>query len=258
MHRSRIAGPSRAGRDEHRPLAGAPAAEPGGLAGPLQPGSPPVGDHLGRPGAGPADRGLPHCRHLPASLLQPGAQDHQRDGRPGRNRPVDHDRRPSPRRRLLPCHRRGPDRCPGIRPRTAGRGGPGRHRHRRLSRTRQRRDPAAPRLDRARRGHHSRVARLRRPAHRAAAADPDRLRLRRRHRRLRCPARLAAHRDPRRKRPGPGRAADVIRPDLLAVHRRRRPAAHPAPSSRPGSRRERRGEGRTHRAGRARGRGQDW
>ena len=34
----------------------------------------------GRPGAGPADRGLPHCRHLPASLVQPGAHDYQRDG----------------------------------------------------------------------------------------------------------------------------------------------------------------------------------
>ena len=30
------------------------------------------------------------------TLLQPGAHDHQRDGRPGRNRPVGHDR-PKPR-----------------------------------------------------------------------------------------------------------------------------------------------------------------
>ena len=37
MRRSRIADPSRAVRDEHRPLAGAPAADPGGLAGALQP-----------------------------------------------------------------------------------------------------------------------------------------------------------------------------------------------------------------------------
>ena len=59
-------------------------------------------------------------------------------------------------------------------------------------------------------------------------------RLRRRHRGLRGPARLAARRNPRRQRPGPGRAADLIDPDLLAVHRRRRPAPHPAPSSRPG------------------------
>jgi hypothetical protein len=44
------------------------------------------------------------------------------------------------------------------------------------------------------------------PAHLTAAADPDRLRLRRRHRRLRRPARLAVHRNPRRQRPGPGRA----------------------------------------------------
>jgi hypothetical protein len=60
------------------------------------------------------------------------------------------------------------------------------------------------------------------------AADPERLRLRRRHRRLRRPARLAARRDPRRQRPGPGRAADDIDPDQLAVHHRRRPAPHPA------------------------------
>src|SRR6266516_4307060 len=93
MRRSRIAGPSRVARDEHRPAAGAPAADPGGLAGALTPGSPPVGDYFGRPGSEPADRGLPHCRHPPASLLQPGAHDHQRDGRTGRNRPVGHDRR---------------------------------------------------------------------------------------------------------------------------------------------------------------------
>jgi hypothetical protein len=67
------------------------------------------------------------------------------------------------------------------------------------------------------------------PARLPAAADPGRLRLRRRHRRLRSPARLAARRNPERQRPGPGRAADVIDPDLLAVHRRRRPAPHPAP-----------------------------
>ena len=42
-------------------------------------------------------------------------------------------------------------------------------------------------------------------------------------------ARLAARRNPGRQRPGPGRADDVIDPDLLAVHRRRRPAPHPAP-----------------------------
>src|SRR5580700_4092676 len=62
-------------------------------------------------------------------------------------------------------------------------------------------------------------------ARRAAAADPERLRLRRRHRRLRRPAQLAARRNPRRQRPGPGRAADLIDPDLLAVHHR----PHPAP-----------------------------
>jgi hypothetical protein len=56
MRRSRIAGPSRAARDEHRLLADAPAADPGGLAGALKPGSPPVGDYLGRPGDDPADR----------------------------------------------------------------------------------------------------------------------------------------------------------------------------------------------------------
>jgi NAD(P)-dependent dehydrogenase (short-subunit alcohol dehydrogenase family) len=38
----------------------------------------------------------------------------------------------------------------------------------------------------------------------------------------------AARRDPRRQRPGPGRAADYIDPDLLAVHHRRRPAPAPA------------------------------
>jgi hypothetical protein len=100
------------------------------------------------------------------------------------------------------------------------------------SRTRHRRHPAAPRLDRARRGHHSRLARLRRPAHLATAADPEQLRLRRRHRRLRRPARLAAHRNPRRQRPRAGRAADLIDPDLLAVHHRRHPAPHPAAASR--------------------------
>jgi hypothetical protein len=47
------------------------------------------------------------------------------------------------------------------------------------------------------------------------AADPERLRLRRRHRRLRGHARLAARPNPRRQRPGPGRAADVIDPDPL-------------------------------------------
>jgi len=40
MRRSRIAGPSRVARDEHRSVAGAPAADPGGLAGALKPGSP--------------------------------------------------------------------------------------------------------------------------------------------------------------------------------------------------------------------------
>jgi hypothetical protein len=220
-------------RDEHRPLAAAPA-DPGRLAGALKPGRPPVGDHFGRTGADPADRGLPHGRHPPASLLQPGARDHQRDGRPGRNRPVGHDRRHCPDRRLLSRHRRGPDRCPGVRPCAADRGGTGRHRHRRIPRTRPRHDPAAPRLACARRGHDRRVAGFRRPARLTAAADPGCLRLRRRHRRLRCPARLAVRRNPRRQRPGPGRAADVIDPDLLAVHHRRRPAPHPAPPSRPG------------------------
>jgi len=96
MRRSRIAGPSRVARDKHRPLAGAPAADPGGLAAALKPGRPPVGDYLGRPGADPAHRGLPHRRHPPASLLQPGALEYQRDGRTGRNRPVGHDRRHCP------------------------------------------------------------------------------------------------------------------------------------------------------------------
>src|ERR1700724_890437 len=53
MHRSQIAGPSRVARDEHRPLAGAPTDDPGGLAGTLQPYRPSVGDYLGRPGADP-------------------------------------------------------------------------------------------------------------------------------------------------------------------------------------------------------------
>ena len=43
--------------------------------------------------------------------------------------------------------------------------------------------------------------------------------------------------------------ADDIDPDLLAVHRRRRPAPHPAPPSRPGHRQAQRGDGRGHRAG---------
>jgi hypothetical protein len=223
----RIAGPSRVARGERRLPADARAADPGGLAGALKPGSPSVGDYFGRPGADPADRGLPHGRRPPASLLQPGALDHQRDGRTGGNRPVGDDRRHLPGRQLLPRHRGGPDRCPGVRPRDARRSGHGRHRHRRIPRARPRPDPAAPRLDRARRSHDRRVARLHRPARLTAAADPERLRLRRRHRRLCGPARLAARRNPRRQRPGPGRAADVIDPDLLALHHRRRPAPHP-------------------------------
>ena len=229
MRRSWMACPSRVARDEHRPLAGAPAAGPGGLAGALRPGRPPVGGYFGRPGADPADRGLPRGRPPPARFLQPGALDHQRDGRAGRNRPVGHDRRHRPGCRLLLGHRRGPDRPPGVRPCLARGGGHGRPRHRRIPRTRPRRDPAAPGLDRARRGHDRRVARLRRPARPAAAADPERLWLRCRHRRLRGPARLAARRNPGRQRPGPGRAADDIDPDQLAVHHRRRPAPHPAP-----------------------------
>src|SRR6266542_4341045 len=68
----------------------------------------------------------------------------------------------------------------GVRASPARSGGHGRHRHRRIPRTRLRHDPAAPRLDRARRGHDRPVARLRRPARLIAAADPERLRLRRR------------------------------------------------------------------------------
>ena len=68
MRRSPIAGPSRVARDEHRPLAGAPAADPGGLAGALKPGSPPVGDYFGRSGADPADRA-----YLIAGILQPAS-----------------------------------------------------------------------------------------------------------------------------------------------------------------------------------------
>ena len=68
MRRSRIAGPSRAARDEHRPLAGAPAADPGGLAGTLQPGRPPVGDYFGRPGAD-----LLTGAYLMADFLQPAS-----------------------------------------------------------------------------------------------------------------------------------------------------------------------------------------
>ena len=68
MRRSRIAGPSRVASDEHRPLAGAQAADPGGLAGALKPGSPPVGDYFGRPGADPADRA-----YLIAGILQPAS-----------------------------------------------------------------------------------------------------------------------------------------------------------------------------------------
>jgi hypothetical protein len=43
--------------------------------------------------------------------------------------------------------------------------------------------------------------------------------------------RLARHRDPGGQPPGPGRAADVIGPDLVAVRRRRRSA--PRPRQRP-------------------------
>jgi hypothetical protein len=65
IHRSRIAWPA---HDEHRPLAGEPAADPSGLAGALQPDNPPVGDYFGRPGADPADRAP-----LIAGILQPAA-----------------------------------------------------------------------------------------------------------------------------------------------------------------------------------------
>jgi hypothetical membrane protein len=55
-------------RDEHRPLAGAPPPDLGGLAAALRPGRPPVGDYFGRPGADPADRA-----YLIAGLLQPAS-----------------------------------------------------------------------------------------------------------------------------------------------------------------------------------------
>jgi hypothetical protein len=68
MRRSRIAGLSRVARDEHRPPAGAPVADPGGLAGALKPGRPPLGDYSGRPGADPAD-----WAYLIADTLQPAS-----------------------------------------------------------------------------------------------------------------------------------------------------------------------------------------
>jgi hypothetical protein len=68
MRRSRIAGPARVARDEHHPQAGTPAADPGGLAGVLRRGSPPVGNCVGRPGADPADRA-----YAIAGVLQPAS-----------------------------------------------------------------------------------------------------------------------------------------------------------------------------------------
>jgi len=48
-------GSSRVARDKHRPLAGTPTPDPGGLAGALNPGRPALGNYLGRSGADPAD-----------------------------------------------------------------------------------------------------------------------------------------------------------------------------------------------------------
>ena len=170
-----------------------------------------------RPGAGSADRDLPRCGQPPAGLLQPDAPNHKRDGWSGRNRPVDHDRWHPPGGRLLSRHRGRLDRRPGVRSRPADSRRPGWHRHRYISGTRERFDAAAPCADRTRRCHHSGMAGLRRPARGATTADLERLRLRRRDRRVRRPARLAPHRDPGGQPPGPGRAADVIAPDLVAV-----------------------------------------
>src|SRR2546428_96061 len=101
MRRSRIAGPSRVARDEHRPLAGAPADDPGGLAGALQPGRPPVGGYFGRPGplaAGPPAPPPAPGPRPPAPVRGPG-------GRGGRPRPAPPAPRPpptAPRRGELP------------------------------------------------------------------------------------------------------------------------------------------------------------
>ena len=106
MRRDRIAGPSRVVRDEHRSVAGAPAADPGGLASALKRGSPPVGNYSGRPGADPANQARLIAGILRPAFLLPGAHDHQRGGRTGRNRPVGHDRPHLLDRRLLPPHHR--------------------------------------------------------------------------------------------------------------------------------------------------------
>ena len=116
MDRSRIAGPSRAGRDEHRPLAGAPTADPGGLAGALKPGRPPVGDYSGRPGAD-----LLTGAYLIADTLQPASYGPARKTISAMAGQAGTDRWVMTGGIFLtggcyPPHRRGPDRCPGIRP----------------------------------------------------------------------------------------------------------------------------------------------
>ena len=202
----------------------------GGLAGALPPGSPPVGDCLGRP-LSPV---LLTGGYQLAGTLQPASYNPMREtisamaGQAGTDRWI----MTGGMFLVAGCYLVTAAGLNGAR--ASARtllvaAGLAWHRHRRISRTRPRRDPAAPRLDRARCDNDSRMARLRRPAHLTTAADPDRLRLRRR---LHCPARLAVHRNPRRQRSGPGRAAHVIDPDLLAIHHRRHPAPHPAASSR--------------------------
>lgn len=73
------------------------------------------------------------------------------------------------------------------------------------------------------------------PARGGAAADLEPLR-RRRDRGLRRASHVADDRDPGRRHPWPGRATDLVGTDHMAVHCRRRAAAHriPATSARTG------------------------
>ena len=97
-------------------MAGAPAADPGGLAGALKPGSPLVGDYSGRPGAD-----LLTGAYLMADILQPASYSPARKTMSAMAGQAGTDRWVMTAGIFLtggcyPPHRRGPDRCPGIRP----------------------------------------------------------------------------------------------------------------------------------------------